>query len=92
MTVTKRASLTFTIVALFSANSVAPLLAAEIKGGGTMELRSSAFQNGGEIPRKFTCDANDVSPTLSWDKAPARTRAFALMADDRDAPVGTWVY
>lgn len=57
-----------------------------------MELKSSAFQNGAEIPRKHTCDANDVSPDLSWDKAPARTRAFALIADDPDAPVGTWVH
>jgi Raf kinase inhibitor-like YbhB/YbcL family protein len=57
-----------------------------------MELNSSAFQNGAEIPRKHTCDANDVSPALSWDKAPPGARAFALIADDPDAPGGTWVH
>jgi Raf kinase inhibitor-like YbhB/YbcL family protein len=71
---------------------VAPLFSAAIKGGNNMELKSSAFQNGGEIPRKFTCDANDISPLLSWDKAPTGTKAFALIADDPDAPVGTWVH
>ena len=57
-----------------------------------MELKSSAFQTGGNIPRKYTCDANDVSPELSWSKAPAGTKAFALIADDPDAPAGTWVH
>ena len=57
-----------------------------------MELKSSAFQTGGDIPREYTCDANDVSPQLGWDKAPAGTKAFALIADDPDAPVGTWVH
>ncbi len=57
-----------------------------------MELKSSAFQNGADIPRKHTCDANDVSPALSWANEPAGTRAFALIVDDPDAPVGTWVH
>ena len=78
-------------VVVFS-SMVSPLLGAETKGGGTMDLKSSAFQSGAEIPRKYTCDANDVSPSLSWDKAPAGTKAFALIADDPDAPVGTWVH
>lgn len=72
--------------------SAAALLGAETKSGGAMGLNSSAFQNGAEIPRKHTCDANDVSPTLSWDKAPAGTRAFVLIVDDPDAPGGTWVH
>jgi Raf kinase inhibitor-like YbhB/YbcL family protein len=87
----KRAFL-FSAVLFSVAVVVTPLFSAEIKGGGTMELKSSTFQNGGEIPRKFTCDANDVSPLLSWDKAPAGTKAFALIADDPDAPAGTWVH
>src|SRR5205823_9556285 len=78
-------------VVVFS-SMVSPLFGAETKGGGTMDLKSSAFQSGAEIPRKYTCDANDVSPSLSWDKAPAGTKAFALIADDPDAPVGTWVH
>ncbi len=55
-------------------------------------LISSAFQAGADIPRKYTCEAEDVSPPLRWDNAPAGTRAFALIADDPDAPGGTWVH
>lgn len=68
------------------------LAVAESKNEASMELKSSAFQAGGDIPRKHTCDANDVSPQLSWNNAPVGTKAFALIADDPDAPVGTWVH
>ncbi|MBI2986036.1 MAG: YbhB/YbcL family Raf kinase inhibitor-like protein [Deltaproteobacteria bacterium] len=57
-----------------------------------MELKSSAFQSGAEIPRKYTCDGTDLSPPLRWENTPAGTKAFALIADDPDAPVGTWVH
>lgn len=55
-------------------------------------LTSSAFQPGGMIPKKFTCDGPDVSPPLEWDDPPAGTQSFSLIADDPDAPVGTWVH
>ena len=55
-------------------------------------LQSSAFQNGGSIPKKFTCEAADVSPELTWSGAPEKTQSFALIADDPDAPMGTWVH
>ena len=55
-------------------------------------LTSSAFVEGGTIPAKFTCDGPDRSPALAWSGAPANTQAFALIADDLDAPVGTWVH
>lgn len=57
-----------------------------------MELKSSSFQNGADIPRKHTCDGSDVSPLLSWENAPAGTQALALITDDPDAPGGTWVH
>jgi Raf kinase inhibitor-like YbhB/YbcL family protein len=57
-----------------------------------MEIKSSAFQAGGNIPKQYTCDGEDMSPLLSWADAPPRTRAFALIADDPDAPVSTWVH
>ena len=57
-----------------------------------MELTSSVFQNGGDIPRKYTCDGTDLSPSLRWENPPAGTKTFALIADDPDAPVGTWVH
>ncbi|HEY7164201.1 MAG TPA: YbhB/YbcL family Raf kinase inhibitor-like protein [Candidatus Binatia bacterium] len=66
--------------------------AAETKASVSFALVSSAFQNGSDIPRKFTCDGDDVSPALRWENIPAATRAFALIADDPDAPGGTWVH
>jgi Raf kinase inhibitor-like YbhB/YbcL family protein len=68
-----------------------PIQGAENKAAA-IELRSPAFQNGGEIPHKHTCDAEDVSPLLRWEKAPPGARTFALIADDPDAPAGTWVH
>jgi Raf kinase inhibitor-like YbhB/YbcL family protein len=55
-------------------------------------ISSRGFPNGGEIPKKFTCDGADVSPELAWSGPPAGTQSFALIADDPDAPVGTWTH
>ena len=49
-------------------------------------IESSVFQQGGSIPRRCTCDAEDVSPALRWSGAPEKTRSFALIVDDPDAP------
>ena len=59
---------------------------------GEFALRSEAFPHGGEIPRRHTCDGEDVSPALSWSDLPAGTRALALIVDDPDAPVGTFTH
>jgi Raf kinase inhibitor-like YbhB/YbcL family protein len=48
-------------------------------------LTSTAFEDGGAIPRKFSCDGEDVSPALSWVGAPDGAGAFALIVDDPDA-------
>ena len=53
---------------------------------------TSTFQPGGMISKKFTCDGPDVSPPLEWDDPPVGTQSFSLIADDPDAPVGTWVH
>ncbi len=55
-------------------------------------LTSTAFTDGAAIPVKHTCDGADVSPPLAWSGAPPGTAAFALVADDPDAPAGTWVH
>ena len=55
-------------------------------------ITSTAFPNGGNIPRKFTCDGADASPELSWTAPPSGTQSFALIADDPDAPVGNWTH
>ena len=65
---------------------------ARAKGGDVMNLTSSAFQNGGMIPGKYTCDGVNVSPPLEWDAVPEGTKSLALICDDPDAPMGTWVH
>ena len=55
-------------------------------------ISSGAFKPGGIIPREYTADGRDVSPALSWENPPPGTKAFALVCDDPDAPVGTWVH
>ena len=62
------------------------------KGGEKMQITSSAFTEGSMIPAKYTCDGRDISPPLEWKDIPAGTKSFALISDDPDAPVGTWVH
>ena len=57
-----------------------------------LELKSSAFTNEGSVPSKYTCDGPDVSPPLEWSGAPEGTKSYALICDDPDAPMGTWVH
>jgi Raf kinase inhibitor-like YbhB/YbcL family protein len=66
----------------------------EFKGGRAMSfaLKSTAFSNGGEIPRMYTCDGADLSPELNWVDVPAGTHSLALIVDDPDAPVHTWTH
>jgi|WetSurSiteA1Bulk_404760.scaffolds.fasta_scaffold44420_1 Raf kinase inhibitor-like YbhB/YbcL family protein len=63
-------------------------------GEEAMELKitSSAFHEGELIPQKYTCDGADISPPLAWDAVPMNTKSLALISDDPDAPVGTWVH
>ena len=58
----------------------------------TIKITSSSFAEGEPIPSKYTCDGENISPPLSWDNAPAGTKSSALICDDPDAPVGTWVH
>ena len=55
-------------------------------------LRSEAFAHGDEIPRRHTCEGEDISPALAWSDPPAQTRALALIVDDPDAPKGTFTH
>jgi Raf kinase inhibitor-like YbhB/YbcL family protein len=70
----------------------AHLAAAERSEKERMQLTSSAFSEGGAIPAKYTCDDKNVSPPLKWSGVPAGTKTLALIADDPDAPAGTWVH
>ena len=57
-----------------------------------IQITSTAFADGQPIPVKYTCSGSNVSPPLQWGSAPAGTKSFALIAEDPDAPVGTWVH
>ncbi|HXZ96445.1 MAG TPA: YbhB/YbcL family Raf kinase inhibitor-like protein [Burkholderiales bacterium] len=63
----------------------------------TMTLTSASFPNSGAIPRRYTCDGQDISPALAWAGLPAGTKSLALIVDDPDAPDPaapklTWVH
>lgn len=57
-----------------------------------MKITSAAFNEGEMIPRKYTCDGQDISPPLTWSEIPEGTKSLALISDDPDAPMGTWVH
>jgi Raf kinase inhibitor-like YbhB/YbcL family protein len=62
-----------------------------------MQITSSAFSNGNEIPTRYTQDGSDVSPPLAWSDIPPGTKSLALIVDDPDAPdpaapKRTWVH
>lgn len=57
-----------------------------------IKIKSPAFVPGGKIPGKYTCDGMDISPPLAWTSGPEGTKTFALICDDPDAPMGTWVH
>jgi len=57
-----------------------------------MKLTSTAFEDGRPVPVQYTGDGANVSPPLQWSGAPDGTLGFALICDDPDAPMGTWVH
>lgn len=58
----------------------------------SLKLTSPAFAEGQPIPANYTGDGPDVSPPLQWSGVPAGAKSLALICDDPDAPVGTWVH
>ena len=58
----------------------------------TMTIKSSAFRHNELIPKKYTCDGEDVNPPLQIDGVPPETESLVLIVDDPDAPAGTWVH
>lgn len=57
-----------------------------------LSISSTAFQEGDKIPRKYTCQGQDVSPPLAWDKPPAGCQSLVLIMDDPDAPGGVFTH
>ena len=58
----------------------------------TIKIVSAAFEEGGMIPKQYTCDGPSVSPPLSWTGVPKGAKSLALICDDPDAPSKTWVH
>lgn len=56
------------------------------------KLVSAGFKEGKPVPDKYTCDGENVSPALTWTGAPEKTKSFAIIMDDPDAPMGTFVH
>lgn len=57
-----------------------------------MRISSTAFSNQGTIPPNYTCEGANISPALTWAEIPRTAKSLALVMDDPDAPVGTWVH
>ena len=55
-------------------------------------ISSPAFMDGGRIPRKYTCDGDNVAPPLEWSGAPDGSKSVAIICEDPDAPSGTFTH
>lgn len=77
--------------------AVLPALAAGFSANGgekkmSFTIKSRDFTDGGELPKRFTCEGEDLSPELAWNGAPSGVKSFALIVDDPDAPIGTFTH
>lgn len=57
-----------------------------------LKVTSPAFEHKGMIPSKYTADGADMSPPIRWQGVPDGTNSIAIICDDPDAPMGTWVH
>jgi Raf kinase inhibitor-like YbhB/YbcL family protein len=60
--------------------------------GGIMELKSMEFKDNQFIPAQFTCEGKNINPALIIEQTPQEAKSLALIVDDPDAPMGTWVH
>jgi len=82
----------FYLESFFAVVAILLIAISLVEGGSAMELTSPAFTNQGFIPRKFTCQGEDVNPPLVISNIPSGAKSLALVVDDPDAPMGTWVH
>lgn len=62
------------------------------EGGSRMKITSPEFENNQFIPKKFTCEGQDINPALIIEGIPKDAKSLVLIVDDPDAPMGTWVH
>jgi Raf kinase inhibitor-like YbhB/YbcL family protein len=76
--------------------AASPQAPSDLNSKGTampdLYLKTPAFQPGSEIPKQYTCEGEDLSPPLQWGGAPKGTQSLALIAEDPDAPSGTFTH
>lgn len=58
----------------------------------TFSILSPDFKDGDTVPKRFSCDGEDMSPEIQWDGAPPAVRSFVLIVEDPDAPSGTFTH
>jgi hypothetical protein len=88
----KKVAITLMIVITFIITFVVGCVENPQRRFGDMILSSSAFEDNQTIPSQYTCDGANVSPPLSFRNIPGNTKSLALIMDDPDAPMGTWVH
>lgn len=82
------------IVLCFAIPALAACAAAP-EGGPEMSsisVTSPAYLEGGMIPARFTVDGEDIHPSYRLSRVPEGAQSLALILDDPDAPMGTWVH
>lgn len=80
------------VLLLLSIFLVSYAMSQETSKAGGLKISSSAFENNGHIPPKYTCDGANVNPPLKIENVPQGTKSLAMIFDDIDAPRGTYVH
>jgi Raf kinase inhibitor-like YbhB/YbcL family protein len=70
----------------------APDTAAAAAQKQAIAVTSAAFQQGDVIPKRYTCEGDNISPALAWSQGPEGTKTYALVCEDPDAPSGMFVH
>jgi len=79
----------FSILDKDNKNNNAPIV---MKNTPIMQITSNAFINGESIPPKYTCDGEDINPELLLSGIPKGAQSLAIVLDDPDSPIGTWLH